>query len=146
MSKGKKVKWKPITWQEVKWCFSNNRARKYDYLGYTFNLFEEQAGEPYQVIEDVVALVDRKAKPWWCPRFILNLLNLYGNDNSLIRVRNRTLHNLLNKITKGYRIYDIKEKFGLLRIYGDFDDEIDTAVYHAEEVVDQYFADHYLSR
>jgi len=143
MSRANKIKWDPITWQEIEWCFSNRRDYKYDYLGYTFNLFKEEAGEPYQVIEDVIKLVDSKAKPWWCPRFVLNLLNLYGNDNSLVRVRNQTLHNLLNKITKGYRIYDIKEKFGMLRIYGDFDDEIDTAITKAEKVVDEYFASYY---
>lgn len=135
-----------IKWKDIKVCFSNKREYKYNYLGYHYNLFVEEAGEPYEAIERVVRLLDSKAKPKWCPRFILNLLHLFGNGNSVYRVRNFFLHNLLNKLTKGNRLYDIKEKFGMLRIYGDFDEEVDAAIREAEEIVDAYFAEFYTER
>ena len=55
--------------------------------------------------------MDYKAKPWWCPRWVLKFLHLFGSDNSIVRVRNRTLHNLSKKLTKGYLITDYKTKW-----------------------------------
>lgn len=138
-----KIQWQPIVWQDIKKCFSSEEKHKYKYLGYTFNLFEPEVGEPYEAIQSIIRLVDKKARPWWCPRFMLNLLHLYGNDNSIARVRNRMLHNLHKKLTKGYLITDIKEKFGTLRIYGRFCDEVDAAVNEVEDRVDAYFASCY---
>jgi hypothetical protein len=36
---------------------------------------------------------------------------LFGNDNSIVRVRNWTLHNLSRRLTKGYLIVDYKTKW-----------------------------------
>ena len=55
--------------------------------------------------------MDYKAKPKFCPRWFLRFLHVFGSDMSVVRVRNRTLHNLLNKLTKGYTIYDYKTKW-----------------------------------
>ena len=38
-------------------------------------------------------------------------LELFGNDNSIVRVRNLKLHNLHRRITKGYRFIDWKTKW-----------------------------------
>jgi hypothetical protein len=38
-------------------------------------------------------------------------LYLFGNDNSIVRVRNFTLHRLFQKLTKGIRIWDYKTKW-----------------------------------
>ena len=55
--------------------------------------------------------MDYKAKPWWCPRFVLRFLHLFGDDNSIVRVRNRRLSELKCKLTKGYGIVDCKTKW-----------------------------------
>jgi hypothetical protein len=55
--------------------------------------------------------MDSKAKPWWCPRWFLRFLHLFGSDNSIVRVRNWTLHNLSRRLTKGYLIVDYKTKW-----------------------------------
>jgi len=55
--------------------------------------------------------MDSKSKPKWCPRWFLRFLHLFGSDNSIVRVRNRTLHNLERKLTKGITIWDYKTKW-----------------------------------
>lgn len=55
--------------------------------------------------------MDYEAKPWWCPRWFLRFLDVFGNDKSIVRVRNRTLHNLHRKLTKGITFVDYKTKW-----------------------------------
>jgi hypothetical protein len=55
--------------------------------------------------------MDYEAKPKWCPRWFLRFLHLFGNDKSIVRVRNFTLHNLYKKLTKGIMIWDYKCKW-----------------------------------
>jgi len=81
---------------------------KYKYLG---RVPWKESGEMFQAMEPLVIFMDSKAKPWWCPRFILRLLHLFGDDNSIVRVRNRFLSNLKQKITKGYTLVDYKTKW-----------------------------------
>jgi hypothetical protein len=82
--------------------------QKYIYLG---AVPWNEGSEVFRAIEPLVIYMDYKAKPWWCPRWFLRLLHLFGNDNSIIRVSNWPLHNLKNKITKGYLIWDYKTKW-----------------------------------
>jgi hypothetical protein len=65
----------------------------------------------FEAIEPLVIFIDYKAKPSWCPRWVLRFLHLFGNDNSIVRVRNWTLHNLSRRLTKGYLITDYKTKW-----------------------------------
>jgi hypothetical protein len=81
---------------------------KYGYLGY---IYTSERGEYSKVIRPLILAMDKKAKPWWCPRWFLRFLELFGNDNSIVRVRNFKLHNLHRKITKGYRFIDWKTKW-----------------------------------
>ena len=88
--------------------FPKSFHEKYRYLGavpYNDN------GEIFKAIEPLVIFMDYKARPWWCPRFVLRFLHLFGNDNSIVRVRNLFLSNLLGKLTKGYMIWDYKTKW-----------------------------------
>jgi hypothetical protein len=62
-------------------------------------------------IHGLVMAMDAAAKPWWCPRWFLRFLNLFGNDNSIVRVRNITLHKLFNRITRGIQFHDLKCKW-----------------------------------
>jgi hypothetical protein len=55
--------------------------------------------------------MDYEAKPKWCPRWFLRFLDVFGNDRSIVRVRNHKLHNLYNKLTRGIRITDYKTKW-----------------------------------
>lgn len=132
ISKGKKAKQGPvvtrnITIQDLINCFTPDKGWEYSYLGYAYyhvnsdgTIYDEE-----QLIKEFLQKVDKIVKPWWCPRFILRLLDLFGNDNSIVRVRNRFLHNLFNKITKGIIITDMKWKWSSYRIYGYFTDEIE---------------------
>jgi len=55
--------------------------------------------------------MDYEAKPWWCPRWFLRFLHIFGNDKSIVRVRNRRLSNLHRKLTKGIQFWDWKTKW-----------------------------------
>ena len=75
--------------------FPKNFHEKYRYLGAIPH------GNEKTMLHALVLIMDKEAKPWWCPRWFLRFLHLFGSDNSIIRVRNRFLHTLEKKITKG---------------------------------------------
>jgi hypothetical protein len=118
---------RPITIGMVLDCFKQDFEKKYHYLGYVYPIFREGT-EGYKLNTDLIKFIDKQTKPWWCPRSFLNLLNLLGNDNSIVRVRNRRLHKLLLKLTGGVRITDQKTKWDTVRIYGSFTKEIQDEV------------------
>ena len=88
--------------------FPKSFYEKYHYLG---SVPYNESGDIFKALEPLVIFMDYKANPWWCPRFILRFLHLFGSDNSIVRVRNRFLHNLEKKITKGYMMWDYKTKW-----------------------------------
>lgn len=98
-----------ISWDDIRAVFfPNSFHEKYKYLG---SVPYNKGNNIFKAIEPIVIFMDYKARPWWCPRFVLRFLHLFGSDNSIVRVRNRTLHNIKNKLTKGYLIYDYKTKW-----------------------------------
>jgi hypothetical protein len=107
---------------------------KYSYLGYTLNPYLENTKE-YEVIQNFLKYVDKKMRPIWCPKFLLRLFYYLGNDNSVVRVKNKFFSNLRNKIMKGFLLTDIKTKWNDhdIRIYGYFNDEIEEEIDKVEE-------------
>lgn len=100
--------------------FPRNFYEKYHYLG---SVPYNEGGDIFKAMEPLVIFMDYKARPWWCPRFVLRFLHLFGMDNSIVRVRNRVLAGILVRITKGYLIFDYKTKWHSydlrISIYGD---------------------------
>jgi hypothetical protein len=101
-----KVYLQKITLKDIRVIFfPKNFYEKYSYLG----------SVPYKdeksMFHALVIAMDHEAKPKWCPRWFLRFLYLFGNDNSIVRVRNFTLHRLFQKLTKGIRIWDYKTKW-----------------------------------
>jgi len=88
--------------------FPKSFHEKYRYLG---AIPWREDGEIFKAMEPLVIFMDYRAKPKWCPRWFLRFLHLFGNDNSIVRVRNMKLHNLHRKLTKGIMIYDYKTKW-----------------------------------
>lgn len=80
---------------------------KYGYLG--TSIYEES--HYFDTIYPLVLALDYEAKPKWCPRWFLRFLDVFGNDRSIVRVRNFKLHNLHNKLTKGIGFIDWKTKW-----------------------------------
>lgn len=98
-----------IKWDDIRAVFfPKNFHEKYQYLG---SVPWNQGGAIFRAMEPLVIFMDYKARPWWCPRFVLRFLHLFGDDNSIVRVRNRFLSNLKRKITKGYTLVDYKTKW-----------------------------------
>ena len=101
-----KIYLKKITLKDIRVIFfPKNFYEKYSYLG----------AVPYRdektMIHALVIAMDYEAKPKWCPRWFLRFLDFFGNDNSIVRVRNYTLHRLFKKLTKGITFWDYKTKW-----------------------------------
>ena len=98
-----------ITWEDIrKVFFPKNFYEKYQYLG---SVPYNELGPIFNVMEPLVIFMDYKARPWWCPRWFLRFLHLFGDDNSIVRVRNRFLSNLKSKITGYIMLMDYKTKW-----------------------------------
>lgn len=98
-----------ISWDDIRAVFfPKNFYEKYKYLG---SVPWNEEGDIFKAMEPLVIFMDNKAKPWWCPRWFLRFLHLFGNDNSIVRIKNWTLHNLSRRLTKGYMIVDYKTKW-----------------------------------
>ena len=116
-----------ITVGHVLKCVFPERGNEYDYLGYAwYNINKDGTlSATNRLLRGFFKQVDKVARPWWCPRFVLRLLHLFGSDNSIVRVRNWKLHNLERRLTKGIAITDTKWKYDSFRIYGNFTKELD---------------------
>jgi len=108
--KGRKkgiVHTRDVEWDDIRYIFfPKDFSEKYGYLGSVpDDKYYNKAMVP------LVLTMDYEAKPWWCPRWFLRFLDVFGNDKSIVRVRNMTLHNLHRKLTKGITFVDYKTKW-----------------------------------
>jgi hypothetical protein len=110
--KGKKYKFihtRDITLDDLRAVFfPKDFYEKYKYLG---SIPWREEGDIFKAMEPLVIFMDYKAKPKWCPRWFLRFLQLFGDDNSIVRVRNRHLSNLKRKLTKSIQLTDYKTKW-----------------------------------
>jgi len=98
-----------ITWEDIrKVFFPRDFYEKYQYLG---SVPYNELGPIFEAMEPLVIFMDYKARPWWCPRWFLRFLHLFGMDNSIVRVRNRFLSKLEEKITGYIMLMDYKTKW-----------------------------------
>jgi hypothetical protein len=108
--KGRKMKYittRNLEWSDIQYIFFPTKWDKYGYLNITFY----KDSEFNKILLPLVLAMDYEAKPWWCPRWFLRFLHVFGNDKSLVRVRNRRLHELHRKLTKGILFWDWKTKW-----------------------------------
>ena len=88
-----------LEWSDIRYIFFPRKTEKYGYL----NISLYYTSETYcNALLPLILAMDYEAKPWWCPRWFLRFLHVFGNDKSLVRVRNFRLHNLHRKLTKGF--------------------------------------------
>lgn len=120
----KKAVMQPFGIKTVLRCFKTSTEYRYGYVGITWNLFRKGTTN-YKLLDNFIREFGEYIKPWWCPYWFLNLLHLYGCDNSIVRVRNWWIYELKNKIVHHKMISDIKTKYGTLRIYGSWDKYIE---------------------
>ncbi len=97
-----------LEWDDLRYIFFPSKLEKYGYLNITFY---RDDSEYYKALYPLVLAMDYEAKPKWCPRWFLRFLHVFGNDKSLVRVRNRRLSNLHRKLTKGIQFWDWKTKW-----------------------------------
>jgi hypothetical protein len=98
-----------LKWVDLRYIFfPKDFAEKYGYLG--TSVWNED-GVYFKALYPLVLALDYEARPKWCPRWFLRFLHVFGSDRSIVRVRNRMLHNLELKLTKGIRFIDWKTKW-----------------------------------
>jgi hypothetical protein len=98
-----------IEWEDIRYIFApKNFHEKYCYLGCV--PYDENS-KIFRAMLPLVLAMDYEAKPKWCPRWFLRFLDVFGNDRSIVRVRNHKLHNLHRRLTKGIRLNDYKTKW-----------------------------------
>jgi len=88
--------------------FPKNFADEYGYLGTSA---WNEVSRYFKALYPLVLALDYEAKPKWCPRWFLRFLHVFGDDKSVVRVRNRRLSNLHRKLTKGIQFWDWKTKW-----------------------------------
>ena len=98
-----------LKWSDLRYIFfPKDFAEKYGYLG--TSVWNEDSVY-FKALYPLVLALDYAAKPKWCPRWFLRFLHVFGSDRSIVRVRNRRLHNLERKLTKGIAFIDWKTKW-----------------------------------
>jgi hypothetical protein len=97
-----------LRWDDLRYIFFPKGFEKYGYLG--TQIWNED-DDCFKALYPLVLAMDYEAKPKWCPRWFLRFLNVFGNDRSIVRVRNRKLHDLHRKLTKGIIFWDWKTKW-----------------------------------
>ena len=103
------IRTRNIQWDDIRAVFfPKDFYEKYQYLG---SVPYTDKGDLFKAIYPLILAMDYEAKPKFCPRWFLRFLHLFGCDNSIVRVRNRFLHDLQRKLTKGTLIWDYKTKW-----------------------------------
>ena len=97
-----------LRWDDLRYIFFPKGFEKYGYLG--TQIWNED-DDCFKALYPLVLAMDYEAKPKWCPRWFLRFLDVFGNDRSIVRVRNRKLHDLHRKLTKGIIFWDWKTKW-----------------------------------
>ena len=98
-----------IDWSDIREVFfPQSFEEKYGYLG---SVPYNENSEVFKAMYPLILAMDYEAKPKYCPRWFLRFLHLFGNDKSIVRVRNFKLHNLFIRLTRGIVIYDYKTKW-----------------------------------
>jgi len=114
--------------------FPKGFEEKYGYLGTSV----WESSHYFKALYPLVLALDYEAKPKYCPRWFLRFLHVFGDDKSIVRVRNRRLAELHNKLTKGIGFIDWKTKWSnydlRISIVGpkhlqDLADDIEEGVY-----------------
>ncbi len=98
------LKWSDL--QEI--FFPKDFYEKYCYLG---AIPYNTSGEFFDAMKPLILVMDAEARPEWCPRCFLRFLHVFGNDKSIVRVRNRFWYKLHKMITKGITFWDYKTKW-----------------------------------
>jgi hypothetical protein len=117
-----------LEWRDIRYIFfPKGFEEKYGYLGTA--IWEDSSFFKY--IYPLVLAMDYEAKPKWCPRWFLRFLHVFGDDKSMVRVRNHKLSHLHRRLTKGITFWDWKTK------WSDYDLRISiSAPQHLQDLAD----------
>jgi len=114
-------------------CFFPNEFNYYSYLGFCLNIYVNSKSNEHKLLNTIFKLIDNEAKPKWCPRWFLRLLNLFGNQY----IKNKRISGVLNGLLKGIRIANIRTKYHTndISIDGTFPDPLDCWIKGLEDEI-----------
>ena len=106
---------------------------KYAYLGNSY----PGVPDPWKpIVMNMLRDIDKEIRPWFIPRFICNWIQWLAMRNSGVSINNYFWYNLISKIRKNTTIFDIKDKYATLRVYGSFNNKCQAIVDKAEAECD----------
>ena len=97
-----------IEWDDLRYIFFPKGFERYGYLG---TQIWNKDSDTFKALYPLVLALDYEAKPKYCPRWFLRFLHVFGDDKSIVRVRNFRLHYLHRRLTKGIGFIDWKTKW-----------------------------------
>ena len=97
-----------IELDDLRYIFFPKGFERYGYLG---TQIWNKDSDAFKALYPLVLALDYEAKPKWCPRWFLRFLHVFGDDKSIVRVRNFRLHYLHRRLTKGIMFWDWKTKW-----------------------------------
>jgi hypothetical protein len=109
-------------------------TKKYKHIGYSYLSIPD--GWLDETIKALIK-IEKIMWPTYLPMFMKRMIHELATGNSVVRVKYKWAHDLRNIFTDGIMIHDIKEKFGGIRIYGGFNDEIYKIIEELEERLDK---------
>lgn len=92
-------------------------SKKYTHIGYSY------PGVPIgwvSIVEKAIVDIERNMWVRWLPMWVKRLIHYLATDNSVVRLKYRWAYKLRQRLTRGQMVFDIKEKYATLRIYGTF--------------------------
>ena len=107
--------------------------KKYIHCGYSF------LDVPYhweQHVRKAIVDIEKVMWPQWMPFWLKHIIHWLACKNHIYKTNYYWAENLRAYLTNSTRITQIKDKYGGLRIYGYFNDEIDKIVEEAEKACD----------
>lgn len=87
--------------------FPSTFKERYRYLGY----IPYEDDELFNLLLPLILTADFFAKPKWCPRWLLRLVHLLGNGNTVYFINNSLFHKIYKKLTNGVLFLDYKLKW-----------------------------------
>jgi len=115
-----------VIWTQDPEAFS----KKYKHLGTSY------PGVPKgwkQLTMECLQEIEEEMWPQWMPYWLKRFIHYQATGNSVVKVKSNFWYKIRSYFTNGMIVFDVKDKYSTLRIYGTFNDKIHTIIERYEE-------------
>lgn len=106
-------------------------SEKYRHIGYSY------PGVPNgwkPIVEKAIIEIEKVMWPRWIPLFLKRKIHYWATDNTVVKIKNRFWYYVRCKLTKNQIITDIKDKYATLRIYGFYEEKIESIIRKTDKI------------